>query len=135
MIDEKTVVIDRNDSQRMRLLSDDVIECMEMLDAFSLGGKYIDITETESRMSIEQAEIIKDYYYRIFRYAYNNKRIKLRKVKKLLKPIKGFIIGIYKNGTPAYRYESKRVSAEVDDSYIIEEFSLALIERLTEYTR
>lgn len=114
----------------MKLLSKDVVDCMEMLDAFSLDGKYIDINESDNRMSSQEAQEIKNCYYSIFSLFYKKKKINRKTIKRRLKPIKTFIVGIFRNGTPAYRFKSMSVDKAVSDDYILDEFAAALEEKL-----
>lgn len=126
----ETLVIHKYDISEMKLLSKDVVDCMEMLDAFSLDGKYIDINESDNRMSSQEAQEIKNCYYSIFSLFYKKKKINRKTIKRRLKPIKTFIVGIFRNGTPAYRFKSMSVDKAVSDDYILDEFAAALEEKL-----
>ncbi len=125
------MIILKNDKKGMQLLSQDVVECLESIDSFSIDGKYINPNIIEGRMSNNQVTEFKKCYFGLF----IKKHIKwwsTRKIIKELKPLHSFIVSIYRNGTPSYRFESKRVDDKVTDKYILKQFALAFKMKIKE---
>ena len=123
----ETKIIYKNDKEEMEKLSHCVVKCFEIVDSFSISGKHIDIEQQIERMSKCEADKIWACYYRpLLKYS-KRKFIKpsINKIIKILKPIHPFIVGIYRNGTPSYRFESMKADKNIDDKYLLKQFALA----------
>ena len=135
-IDENNViVISKDDTEEMKILSRGVVICLEIISSFSIDGKYIPSNVPNGRMSTEEAN---NLYIALYSKLLNlnvHKQKKLQKMKskkllKIVKPALPFILGIYRNGTPNYRFQSMRVDASVADDYILKQFAIVYKERI-----
>ncbi len=133
----ETVLVHQQDTLEIELLSKDVVECMETIESFSIKGEFIHWNTPNGRMSHQEAEIFRLYYFNLFIETNLRKLQKTtpKKLLKQLKPMHEFIIGIYRNGTPSHRFESKRVDDDVSDEWILEQFALALKNKLIAFAK
>lgn len=129
-IDENNViVISKDDTEEMKILSRGVVVCLEIISSFSIDGKYIPSHIPSGRMSSEETSslYIALYSELIHLNIHRPKKLQKMKPKKLLKKIRPalpFVLGIYRNGTPDYRFQSIRVDESVTDDTILECFAV-----------
>ena len=129
-IDENNViVISKEDTEEMKILSRGVVICLEIISSFSIDGKYIPSNIPSGRMSSEETSslYITLYSELIHLNIHRPKKLQKMKLKKLLKKIRPalpFVLGIYRHGTPDYRFQSMRVDESVTDDTILECFAV-----------
>lgn len=134
---KEAILVHQQDTLELKLLSEEVLECLETIDSFSLKGEYINWDNPNGRMSHQDAEMFRLCYFNLFTETNLRKLQKItpKKLLKKLKPMHAFIIGIYRHGTPSHRFESKRVDEDVSDEMILEYFALALKEKLIVFVK
>ena len=127
-------IIFEDDISGIKALTDDIIECMEIIDDFSLDGRYIDCDFKNERMAKEEAQNFKMCYYSLFLVA-KPQKLSVRKLLEWLKPMQKFIVGIYRNGQLPSRFENRRIDESASDKFLLNQFAVALKEKLTEFAK
>ena len=133
--ENNVIVISKEDTEEMKILSKGVVICLEIINSFSMDGKYIPSHISNGRMSSEEANNLYTALYSKLLNLNVHKPKKLQKMKpkkllKIIEPAVPFILGIYRNGTPNYRFQSMRVDASVTDDYILKQFAVVYKERI-----
>lgn len=129
MLDDKVIVISKDNIEEIKLLSKEVVICLEIISSFSTDGRYISPEIPKGRMSSEEVnEIYITLYSKLSRLNITNpkklQKIKKKKILKIIKPAHPFILGIYRNGTPANRFKSMRADESITDDFILEQFAI-----------
>lgn len=125
----EVIVVAKDNVEKMKLLSKEVVICLEIISSFSAEGKYIPPDIPHGRMSSEEVnELYIALYSKLLNLSFNNpkklQKMKPKKILKIIKPAHQFILGIYRNGNPANRFKSMRVDENIADNFILEQFAV-----------
>ena len=137
MSENEVITVSKDNIAELKLLSKVVVICLEILSSFATDGRYIPHDISEGRMTSEEVNnLYSTLYGKLLNLSFNNpKKLQKMKHKKVLKIIKlahPFILGIYRNGTPANHFKSMRVDESISDDFILEQFVIEFKESLVQ---
>ena len=129
MPENEVIIVEKDNIEKMKLLSKEVVVCLEIISSFSADGQYIPPDIPQGRMSSEEVdELYIVLYSKLHNLNIRNpkklQKISHKKVLKIIKSAHPFILGIYRNGTPANRFKSMKVGESVTDNFILEQFAV-----------
>ena len=143
MLENEIIVISKDNITEIKLLSKVVVICLEIISSFAADGRYIPRDISEGRMTSEEAnELYIALYSKLLKLSFKNpnelQKMKPKKILKMIQPAHSFILGIYRNGTPANRFKSMRADESVSDDFILEQFAIefkeSLVQGISNYT-
>lgn len=122
-------IVSKDDVDELKLLSKGVVVCLEIMSSFSVDGKYIASDNFDRRISTEQVNTLYESLYgELTRLSFTKpqklQRMSTKRILKMIHPAHSFIIDIYRNGTPNYRFKRMRVDESVTDKIIIDQFAI-----------
>lgn len=129
MTEDKVIVIKKDNIDEIKLLSKEVVICLEIISSFSAKGQYIPPDISQGRMTPKEVnELYISLYGKLHNLNIRNpkklQKMSHKKISKIIKPAHPFILGIYRNGTPNNRFKSKKVDESVTDDFILEQFAV-----------
>lgn len=121
-------IVEKNDIESLKQLSRAVVFCLENIEMFSAEGKYISEDLTAERMTKEQVNALQiSLFAELSAIAFKRpKRLQRMRPKQILKRVKAalpFVVGIYRNGTPDYRFKGMRAADDIPDEIILASFA------------
>lgn len=110
-------------------MSKEVVICLEIISLFSAEGQYIPPDISQGRMTSEEVnELYIALYSKLLNLSFKNpkklQKLRYKKILKIIRPAHPFILGIYRNGTPANRFKSMRADESITDDFILEQFAI-----------